>query len=58
MSDNKNKYFRVTTVVSATNKTEAMRAASSARRVPGTQVLSSDAQRIAAIDAHALTATS
>lgn len=58
MSDNKNKYFVVTTtsVVAATNQAEAVKAARSTKVVPGTKVLSADAEinRIPAITARSL----
>ena len=58
MSDNKSKYFVVTTqsVVRANNKGEALRAARSNRRVPGTDVLWSNtfSQRVAADTAHSM----
>lgn len=56
MSMNKNKYFTVTqtTIVSAKNKTEALRAASVARRIPDTKILwrDSEVDRIPAVEAH------
>lgn len=56
---NKFKYFTVTqtSIVKANNKTEALRAARSSRRVPQTEVLWSDSEvdRIPAVEAHSFT---
>jgi len=58
VSDNKFKYFEVntTTVVKALNKTDAVKAAASTKRVPGTEVLDTwaDVDRISAVQAREL----